>query len=274
MRAVVKTCSIIYCFTVCSPLFIMYDVIHLLCCLSKIYLTFSLFALFALLNLALKVLFYFCLMLYCTAFCTCYIHPPLHTKHHVDLFFSPLSLSPCSNYKKLFCAGVSETMHEIYWPGVPPFETQDVANRSCAISHLLRLPCKADLSFLEAIFKLWAPETYGATGNFIINALHLSDLIQACRRSCQSMLYIYAPLRRTRALVTKPTSNTLAGVTPGEAFLWTALRTSHDMILFTSSVEKCERNKEKRGCDIILWSRGLTREPNTKGLDILCNLSW
>lgn len=117
-----------------------------------------------------------------TVFSPCYMPPPLQTTYRVDLFNSPLHcLSPRSNYKMLFCA--AETMYEIYWSRVPPFDTQDMANRSCAISHLLRLPCKADLSCLQAIFKLWAPETYGAIGNFIINALHLSDLIQVCRRS-------------------------------------------------------------------------------------------
>lgn len=145
----------------------------------------------------------------------CFTAFPL-TKH---CGFIPLSCSQSlhsSTMLKLqnavLCHCATETMHEIYWPRVLPFDTQDMANRSCAISHLFRLPCKADLSCLQAIFKPWAPETYGAMGNFIINALHLSDLIQACRRSCQSMPYIYTLLQQTRAPVTNPTINTLAGV--------------------------------------------------------------
>lgn len=107
------------------------------------------------------------------------------------LSFASLFPSPRSNYKMLFCA--TETMQEIYWPRVPPFDTRDVANRSCAISHLLRLLCKADLSCLQAIFKLWVQKTYGAMGNFIITALHLSDLIQACRGLCQSnAIYLHS----------------------------------------------------------------------------------
>lgn len=86
------------------------------------------------------------------------MHPPLQTNYHVDLFLSPpLCLSPLAMLKlqdAALCRCATETMHEIYWPRVPPFDTQDVANRSCAISHLLRLPCKADLSCLWAIFKL------------------------------------------------------------------------------------------------------------------------
>lgn len=117
----------------------------------------------------------------------------------------------------------TETVHEIYWARVLPFDTQDVANRSCAISYLLRLPCNADLSCLRAIFKPWAPETYGGMGNFIIDALHLSDLIQAYCRSSWSMPYIYTPARQTRAPVTNPAINNLVGVTLGEIFLWIAL---------------------------------------------------
>lgn len=123
-----------------------------------------------------------------------------------------LSVSPPLTVFKLqdavLCRCATETMHEIYWPQVLPFDTQDVANRSCAISHLLQPPCKADLSCLQAIFKLWAPETYGATGNFIINALHLSDLIQACSRSCQSIPYIYTLPWQRRA---NQSINTIAG---------------------------------------------------------------
>lgn len=101
----------------------------------------------------------------------------------------------------------TETVHEIYWARVLPFDTHDVANRSCAISHLLQLPCNADLSCLRAIFKPWAPETYGGMGNFVIDALHLSDLIQAYCRSSWSMPYIYTPARQTRAAVTNPAIN-------------------------------------------------------------------
>lgn len=131
----------------------------------------------------------------------------------------PLSSSPRSNYKMLFCA--AETMQEIYWLWVPPFDTQDAANRSCAISPLLRLPCKTDLSYLQAIFKLWEQETYGAMGNFIIGALHLSDLIQAWCRPCQSTLYFHTLLRQTRPSLT---INTSAAVTAGGAFLQTVPR--------------------------------------------------
>lgn len=145
-----------------------------------------------------------------------FLPPVLHYfLYRVGLFISPLlCLSlPLTMFKLQDAVLCHETMQEIYWPWVPPFDTQDVANRSCAISHLLRLPCKADLSCLQAIFKLWAQETYGARGNFIITALHLSDLIQARCRSCQSMLYIYTLLRQTRS---NPTINTLAGVTAAE----------------------------------------------------------
>lgn len=142
-----------------------------------------------------------------------------------SLLFTMLKLQDA-----ILCWCATETMHEIYWPRVPPFDTQDMANRSCAISHIFRLLCKADLSCLQAIFKPWAPETYGTMGNFIINALHLSDLIQACHISCQSIPYIYTLLLQTRAPVTNLTINTLAGVMPGKVFLWTALRGSHKII--------------------------------------------
>lgn len=163
-----------------------------------------------------------------TLFPTCCIHTgsSLQTKNHVN-FFTPAFLSLPHTMLKLHDAVLrrcaAETVHEIYWARVLPFDTQDVANRSCAISHLLRLPCNADLSCLGAIFKPWAPETYGGMGNFIIDALHLSDLIQAYCRSSWSMPYIYTPARQTRAPVTNPAINNLVGVTLGEIFLWIAL---------------------------------------------------
>lgn len=155
-------------------------------------------------NLALKVFLPNALQYFLHATCT------LLSKQSSMWIYS--SLLFCLTMLKLqdavLCQCATETMHEIYWPQVLPFDTQDVAY---AISHLLRLPCKADLSSLQAIFKLWAPETYGAMGNFIINALHLSGLIQARRRSCKSMSYICTVLRQTRAPVTNPTINSLAG---------------------------------------------------------------
>lgn len=163
---------------------------------------------------------------------------------------TPLPFTMLKLHDVVVCRCATETMLEIYWPRVLPFDTQDVANRSCAISHLLRLPCKADLSCLSAIFKPWAPETYGAMGNFIINALHLSDLIQACCRSCRSTLYIYTPPQQTRAPLTNPAINTWAGVTPGETFLWSVLQNSREMLysfhlLCTSPTVTCEKNKER-----------------------------
>lgn len=141
----------------------------------------------------LDISFFSCLLL-------CIIFYIILFKAYCGLFHLssslPLSASPRSNYKMLFCA--TETMQEIYWLWVPPFDTQDAANRSSAISPLFRLPCKTDLSCLQAIFKLWEQETYGAMGNFIITALHLSDLIQAWCRPCQSMLYFHTLLWQTR----------------------------------------------------------------------------
>lgn len=131
------------------------------------------------------------------------------------IFPAFLCFSPSWYYKMLFSA--TETMQKMYWPWVSAFDTQDVSNRSCAISHLLRLPFKADLSCLQAIFKLWAPETYGAMGKFIITALHLSDLIQACQKLCESMAYIYTMLQQTRA---NPTIHTLTGLMAGRASIW------------------------------------------------------
>ena len=83
--------------------------------------------------------------------------PSSTSEYHVDVFkvrLSPsLHLTTLKLQDAVLCRCATETMHEIYWPRVPTFDTQDVANRSCAISQLLRLPCKADLSCLQAIFK-------------------------------------------------------------------------------------------------------------------------
>lgn len=217
-----------------------------------------------------------------TAFSRCHMPAPLQTTYHVDLFRSPLHCLSPPHHAQItrFCFApgcAAETMYEIYWSRVPPFDTQDMANRSCAISRLLRLPCKADLSCLQAIFKLWAPETYGAMGNFIIHALHLSDLIQVCRRSCQSAAYIYMLPRQTRAPVTNPTISTLAGVTPGGASRWTALRSSHKIIgsiCRTHHLWKRVRGIKKKGVILFQEAEGLTREWNTKGSDILKDLGW
>lgn len=148
--------------------------------------------------------------------CSCTLLP----KHNTMWIYSclPFSVSLLLGVLKLqdavLCRCATETMREIYWPRVLPFDTRDVANTSCAISHLFRLPCKADLSCLRAIFKPWTPETYGAMGYFIINALHLSDLIQAWCILCESMLYIYLALLQTRAVVTSLSIHTLVRVTP------------------------------------------------------------
>ncbi len=176
----------------------------------------------------------------------------------------------------VLCRCATETRHEIYWPWVSPFDTQDVANRSCAFSRLLRPLRKADLSCLQAIFKLRAAETYDAMGDFIINALHLSDLIQACCRSCQSMLYIYTLLRQTRALETNPTISISAGVMPGGALLWTAPRSSRKIIGCIYRVRhlwKSVRGIKKRGAILSQEAEGWP-ESRTQRLDILKNLSW
>lgn len=120
-----------------------------------------------------------------------------------SLSFSPSILK----LQRRLCLRATETAPEIYWPPVPPFDTRDTANRSCAISRLLGLPCKTDLSCLRAIFKPRASETYGTMGNFIIDALHLSDLIQARRISCVPHIY-------THTHTHSATANTLAGVKP------------------------------------------------------------
>lgn len=109
------------------------------------------------LNLALKV--FFRLVLYSISDMPA---RPLLSKQSAMWIYSPplssLSLVPPLAMLKLqdavLCRCATEAAREIYWPRVPPFDTQDVANRSYAISHLLRLPCKADLSCLRAIFKL------------------------------------------------------------------------------------------------------------------------
>ena len=186
----------------------------------------------------------------CLLLCNMFFHVrrclPLQTEYHVGFIHLLLSVSlPLTVFKlqdAVLCRCATETMHEIYWPQVLPFDTQDVANRSCAISHLLQPPCKADLSCLQAIFKLWAPETYGAMGNFIINALHLSDLIQACRRLCRSMPYIYTLLWQRRA---NQSIDTIAG----GASLWTAPRSRHEIIgcIYSAPLEKKCEEWRKRG---------------------------
>lgn len=197
------------------------------------------------------------------------MHPPL-TKDHEDVFISPpLCLSPLHHAQiTIRCFGVGVPQRpcmKFIGPESPPFDMQDMANRFCAISHLFRLLSRADLSCLQAIFKPWAPETYGAMGNFIISALHLSDLIQACCRLCWSMPYIYTLLGQTRAPVTNPTINILAGVTPGEAFLWTALRSRH-YSSFLKSTSPGDRNKgnEEKESDIIPWSGGVDQRVKHK----------
>lgn len=168
----------------------------------------------------------------------CFLVFPVHALSAVWISSESFSISLLLILPKLqdyvLCQSATDSAQEIYWPRVPPFDTQDMANRSCAISHLLRLPSKADLSCLQAIFKRWASETYYTSGSFISGALHLSDLIQACRRSYWSMLYIYTPLlRQTRAPMTSPVINTLVGLTAGETFLCTSRRSGHKLhILF------------------------------------------
>ena len=164
------------------------------------------------------------------------------------LLFNMLKLQ----YLLLCRCGPQRPCMKFIGPRVPPFDTQDMANRFCAISHFFQLLCKADLSCLQAIFKPWAPETYGATGNFIISALHLSDLIPARRRLCRSAPYIYTQPGQTRAPVTNPTINILAGVTPGEAFLWTVLR-NRDYGYYLQCTSPAERSKRNEGKRVILF---------------------
>lgn len=210
-------------------------------------------------------------------------HGPLSPNKEPCEFIHPcfFSLSLPHTMLKLhdaaLCRCATETAHEIYWPRVLPFDTRDVANRFCAISHLLRLPCNADLSCLWAIFKPWAPETYGGVGNFIINALHLSDLIPAYCRSSWSMLYTCTPPRQTRAPVTNPAINNLVGVTHGEIFLWIALRSMWEIIsqvLFALRVTYGKVWEECRAGGMIFHKAKGWTESNAKGLGILENLSW
>lgn len=152
----------------------------------------------------------------------CFVHimhrsSSLQMKCHVDLLISP----------PLFIFSLLTTLHdgavdqyasvcEILWPGVLPFDAQDMANRS---HDIFWLPWNADLSCLQSIFKLQTLETYGAMGNFISDTPHLSDLIQVCRGWCRSMLCIYSSPEQTRAVAMNPIVNTLAGVMCGETFL-------------------------------------------------------
>lgn len=100
-----------------------------------------------------------------------FLYRPLQRGFIHPLFSSaapPLPFRPSasrSNYSMLFHA--AETVREIYWPLSRRHLTRDdVANRSRAISHLLWLLCKADLSCLRAIFKLRAPKDLWSQGKF------------------------------------------------------------------------------------------------------------
>lgn len=156
---------------------------------------------------------------------------------------------PCQNHMNSFllqCA--TEAVHEIYWPGVPPFDTRNTAYRSC-VSYLPLLWCNADLSYLRAIFKPRAPETYGDMGNFIIGPIHLSDLIPACCRSRWTPLYIYTCLVQTRAPATNPDTITFGGgraAMCSESYLWAAPRKNKEMmkwVLYTEPIT-CYRKKK------------------------------
>lgn len=89
----------------------------------------------------------------------------------------------------------TETVREIYWPLSRRHLTRnDVANRSRAISHLLWLLCKADLSCLRAIFKLWAAKDLWRRGKFYYHRRPFVWLYSgSLRRSRQSnAIYLHS----------------------------------------------------------------------------------
>lgn len=141
----------------------------------------------------------------------------------------PLSTSPHSNYKMLFCAGVPqrpcmkfiglESLHltrKTWLTDLAPFPISSGSR--------VKLTFPASKLYLNP-----EHQRLMAHGKFYYQRSPF-DLIQAYCRLCPSMPYIYTLLRQTRAPETSPTIDTWAGVTTGEAFLWTALRSSHKII--------------------------------------------
>lgn len=127
----------------------------------------------------------------------------------------------------------TETVREIYWPLSSRHLTRnDVANRSCAISHLLRLLCKADLSCLGATFKLRAAEDLWRRGGILLSPPSIClTLFRLAPKQCHIFT---TPRRQTSASLTVGTS--------AEAIVSVSfLQTVRGIALEDGSVEGCER---------------------------------
>lgn len=116
----------------------------------------------------------------------------------------------------------TETAREIYWPLSRHHLTRnDVANRSRAISHLLWLLCKADLSCLRAIFKLWAAKDLWRQGKFYYHRRPFVWLYSGSRRGSRhsSAIYLHSTAANKGELDRRHLSRA-----DGERFLWTESR--------------------------------------------------